>query len=534
VSEARGSSHTSSRALAALARSGYALLRQTSDEVEFEVRHIDGAPTYLADLVKDGEPVGFKDALMTHSYGLGLIVGTRARRSPGGDAAGHKATHPLVDNWGRTEYLGRTRPSITFLQDFEHVFEGIISIEDEPRKVLFGHAQALHEVVQMLGDLADRMKAPILSVQSPAQTPPHPSRDSRITSDGSSGLDDAPSRASSFSVRFSIAMRETSIAASSELADDLVDFARTCGFGLWLADSRSGHRTGNWFQVVTHNRQQARDRLRKGAAGPKNAVEGALPLTFVGPARRGSTSSILAYLNELYGSGVVACSITALDDIDFIHVDMAVRDASRKRLGEINNAILPSLRTGPDGIGDKLAALSSVISSDTGSQPSMEARAELIGKVGDYQAFLGRAFPLRMDRATSGVALWVSWQTQGALDSASEALRTLGTALESLESTPATDAYCGGLDPRIDYLICRDLGNGATRGKGKIVVSEEFIEKAHRRSALQSPLTEFCNDLERAWMTLTRNEKESSLREVSVSWRENWLGHWSSSVWALG
>ena len=85
-----------------------------------------------------------------------------------------------------------------------------------------------------------------------------------------------------------MALNQPSADVRLQIADRLARHCIERGLGLWLGDTRSGYRTGNWFLVLAHDRPLARRSYRRAADHHRagNAAEGCLPVTLVGPARR--------------------------------------------------------------------------------------------------------------------------------------------------------------------------------------------------------------------------------------------------------
>jgi len=83
----------------------------------------------------------------------------------------------------------------------------------------------------------------------------------------------------------------------------------------------------------------------------------------------------------------------------------------------------------------------------------------------------------------------------------------------------------------MEYLICRRVRRATLRGKGKISLPDSAT-KALGAVALQSELSALCERIEAAWKTKldTVLRSERPAREVTVAWRENWLGHWNQPL----
>lgn len=81
--------------------------------------------------------------------------------------------------------------------------------------------------------------------------------------------------------------------------------------------------------------------------------------------------------------------------------------------------------------------------------------------------------------------------------------------------------------PNIDYLICRNMGNSIFRGKGKLTIERDLALQAYPRDGLESRPTNLCVAIEEAWRARIARDGRHGMRELTVGWRECWLGHWS-------
>ncbi|TCO47362.1 hypothetical protein [Actinocrispum wychmicini] len=84
----------------------------------------------------------------------------------------------------------------------------------------------------------------------------------------------------------------------------------------------------------------------------------------------------------------------------------------------------------------------------------------------------------------------------------------------------------------LEYMVCRDLGNSVFRGKAKVSVPESFIAKRFAETQTEPAASQLCVALEDAWKGATAVKKNSlaRVREITVSWREHWLGHWAVPI----
>ena len=175
---------------------------------------------------------------------------------------------------------------------------------------------------------------PLLYLQAPAQLPAQ----SFIGQDVRSSRVTAARRSSSLALRFAIAMERPSAALRFELTEILTRYCTERGFGLWLADTRVGYRSGNWFQICAQaDDLSRRDRRERATSVDSRAVEVCLPITFIGPARRGSTHAIVSFLCQFGDVGIGSCATITLHDLEFIHLQLTLRGIRRSALREINS-----------------------------------------------------------------------------------------------------------------------------------------------------------------------------------------------------
>jgi len=381
-------------------------------QVNFEVHHALDNPGYLDRLVSRKDDTTFVETISSRANGVALVVGTSVDKLPAELLHRDHGGGAVVELEERDDELGRAfkgvaRPNLTFLYESYPRIEGIIVVEDEPRKPLLRHGIAVREVLREIAGTATRKQRPLLSLQCPVQVPPHDpdERDGLRAAVGSSP------RVASLAVRFSIALDTPSAKVGFELSESLSEFCKTHGYGFFLADTRPGYRTGNWFLVRAHDRQRARANFSLAAdRGPMSGAEGCVPVTFVGPARWGSTHAVIAYLSQFPEVGILACSITLLDDLAFIHLQLAVNGASRALLTKLNDKILNFGQVGGEP-GDLLRKLLPELThgAPLGTRSS-DLEKQLAEKAGDFHTIIGPALPVVSDHRSRRVAVWFSWQ----------------------------------------------------------------------------------------------------------------------------
>jgi hypothetical protein len=527
----------SPRALAELARSGSSILRHPSMRVAFEVHHVADRRGYLSDVLQgrypdgagalDTAPPPFVETLSGVGYGIGVVIGTRTldadfelNAQPG--LAGPKGIRRLDLPGEGTLFYGTAAPNITFINETSSLFEGLISVEVDPVPVQYRHGRAIRAILEKVTEISEELAvAPILSVHSPAQLP----TDGEVADD-ILARHTTWERSSALALRFSIPLDRTSASLRLRIADAFATYCRDHGLGLWLADIRPGYRTGNWFAICHHDERRARQSFdaaldRAGASD----VYACLPVTFVGPARAGAARAIMGLLSAFPQVGVVACSGAIIDDITFINLQLTVNGVPPSDLARLNEKLdnLTSLDDGPATLIPRCVRLLLGDGHDdrewTATRPSVDA-------IIDYQVAVGPAMPLRpMDPDRR--ALWVSWEVDGREVELRLPFLALYSAFEHLGLLSADGREDGRpvTGPNVEYLICRHLGNSVLRGKGKISLSPKTAYRYFTGSDPQKALSALSFQIESAWRD--RLDTARRARELTVSWREYWLGHWT-------
>lgn len=513
----------STRALADLARAGYRVLDEPSMQVEFEIRHGHDRPGDLADTLSALTPAtAYSETLCTAAHGGSLIVGTRVGDSR---VSGPPGTHrpPLeVDAAGpRIVFRGSDRPNLSFRHESAEQFMGIISIEDEPKKMLLRHGLAVLETLRHIAETAVQAgDAPLTVLQCPAQLPP--------TNTFQEGADigvraGEPARSSSMAIRFSMALDRPTAVLRLQIADRLARHCAERGLGLWLGDTRPGYRAGNWFLVVPHNRPLARRHYPRAAdRGAGNAAEGFLPVTLVGPARPGSTHAILSFLAQFPEIGVLGCSMNPLNELAFLHLKLAVNGASRPRLLAVNAAV-EQLRGSGGGLQDVLAqVVTQLLGADRPAVAGLDTVERLVGRAGDYRPALGPALPVVVDNVVRRIPIWVSWQLRDG-NGPRLPLVALQRALDRLALTDPDAPAPQAVAPSTEYVLARQVDSAISRGRGKIAISKNLVER--RFPGPPGGSARLCAELQDAWADeLEADGHVGRPGELSVSAHESWLG----------
>jgi hypothetical protein len=552
----------SPRDLADLARAGYVMLRQPFMQVTFEVHHINDRPGYLIDYLYRSRPgpdstdspfpsddlslpnvssndvirsslssyggnLSFGETLTSGARGLGLVIVTRAAVGVGSQKKYIGGPEPECDvdddaTTGSRIFRGIARPNPTFMYETAWRFEGLICIETLASPLRTWHCRVMREIINYIARLAAEVNSPILSLQSPAQIPPRGLMiGPRTAADEESTL----TPASSLAIRFTIAIQNPSAKLVMSLSTRLEQYCQTHGLGLWLADTRLGSRQGNWRYVCSNNPDISMPAVESRDGGARQ-VKSCIPVTFVGPARVGSTRALTTFLSQYGGVGIASCSATSLDDLLFIHLDLSIPDISEERLLEAvskeqaqkSSAQLPS---------EALARMLETIGCGGHSDP--QHTSALVDQAGDYRCLIGPVRQVRNGDENRRMAIWFSWQTQGTEPDLAIPLRELFEALKDVRLIHRRDRefVWNRSSPNIEYLVCRNSGNSILRGRGKLSVLRDNALARYPDNALESRPTNLCVGIEEAWRARTTPSDRYAPRELTVAWREPWLGHWA-------
>lgn len=552
-------------ALASLARAGVVITKHRSAEVAFEVHHIVDRAGYLFELYGDESQSpqdaalslpGFADrnwesaawarltktfdpffeTLSTASYGAGFVVRT-AVRPVGADRDRRQRSSLLTDKaevdttsaqaW---TFRGRAQPNPSFIYESTSALEGLIILDVEPRRLLVSHGQEFARIIVRISDLAVSASSPLLSLQSPAQLPP-PS----YTGESHSERQTDWARSSAMAVRFSIAIGRRSSEDRSSLASLLAQYCRSEGYGLQLRDTRIGHRSGNWFSIVQHHAPKVRNRI--GSPGPRNlnVVNWTCPVTFVGPARVGSTRAIMRYLSTHTSASVVSVSVASIDDLAFIHLLLALPTGHRDAHVAARDGLFlwSGVEQDSDLGGSEITGKFQGLLVALGLQPPevlpSEVAADLLARAGDYQMYAGPLINYNAPDSPSR-SLWFGWDIERTVDGLVAPLDSLGQALTSmgLLSSPA-NVESQSAEANIEYLICRDVGNATLRAKGKIAVPDRAWQALLKTDDRSRAGTRMAQVLEESWQARLRATRVTR-GDVTVAWREPWLSRGSSRI----
>jgi len=309
-------------------------------------------------------------------------------------------------------------------------------------------------------------------------------------------------------VGFDVTNRHKRIALVCELAE----LAAEHGFGLQVADRRFGRVRGEWWSVLPpdHDRYLERKRELYGWA-PEGVPAAARLVTFVGPARIGSSAAIAADLLER-NVGILAVSEASMQEIAFVNLVVPMSPARIDK-------------TPPDGTCRSITAGIGQTASACGLTPRKSVRGRsTIGDsaAADYHVLsTGPVHPRIEDSVReTDYPLWLSWGIPLEHD---PALRPDVAELVLAQLKEATERVAGG---QIDYYRVRVQPNGRVTGRAKITVS---LVPGTASGDIPSLLSELCPWAQREVAArLVRDDVPLGAIRLRLAWRERWLGRSSS------
>jgi hypothetical protein len=532
----------STRDLADLARAGYEIMQQPYTRLDFEIHHTADRPGYMRDNIlvnsqavlpaQEGMATSMVvETLVSAANGVGLVIRTNTGAdlpSPTRFSQDGSAAQILIDEPTRRVFSGTGLPNPTFRLESAVEYEGIISVEPAPRSIKFYHSIAVRDLAREISRIAvDVAHTPLLYIQAPAQLPAQ----SYIGQDVRSFKVTAARRSSSIAVRFSIAMEKPSARLRFQLTDILTRYCSERGFGLWLADTRMGYRSGNWFQICPHaDDLSRRERREREASVDSRTVEACLPITFVGPARLGSTHSIISFLCQFSDIGVASCSSITLHDMDFIHLQLSVSGIKRSSLRELNS-LLAEYDYSHANPSDVLVHIHDALTGTRRESPNHELTGELSSNAGDYQTLVGPMLAFTAPDTKKRIAVWFTWQMEGIGEDLTIPVIELFWSFSDIGLGPDdSTAEAAQTTPNLEYLICRDVGNWVLRGRGKLSIPEADVLELFGGPDVETAAARLCVSLEQAWKASLQRRGAHGVRELTVAWREWWLGHWASLI----
>jgi predicted amino acid-binding ACT domain protein len=483
-----------------------------------------GSPSVLFDITHDGPETGLPDVevvpptardrtatdtLAFHVAGVGFQVHTWTPVTPSKQQDGVTTSRIAVrrqetNGHARGLFAGSVVINPDFLYDTDHSVEILVTLDHEPWRPTYADSLMITLAYQgMTAAAAADHGAPVLFLQSPVAPFRDPGRQFRVDGSG-----EAPRVANGMALRMLVGLEQDNHGKRISLMCALAELATENGFGLQVADRRFGRVRGEWWSVLPTDRDRYEARKAELFGWAPDVRPSAVQLlTFVGPARLGSSAAIASDLLSR-NVGLLAVSESSMQEIAFINMVVPLAPARIGR-ARLSSATLPIA----DGLGQ------------TASECGLTRRQAVRGKsritdsaATDYRILRTGPMrpPIKETLATVDHPLWLSWGVP-----LSEGLRR--TDVAELVVAQLREAKDRVAIARIDYYRARVLPDGHVIGRAKIAVS---LVDGVREADIPRLLSELCPWAQReAIARLLGDDLPLTAIRLRLAWRERWLGH---------
>jgi hypothetical protein len=427
--------------------------------------------------------------LATQAGGVGFRLHTWSPVTPGHGAAGVTAeqVNPGV-------FDGSVVINPDFLYDSTHSTEILLTLGHEPWQPDYADSLMITSAYKAMTAAAGD-EVPILFLQSPVA--PFKDPPPRYRADGSG---EAPRVSNGLALRMLIGLDSGNPRKRLALVRKIAWVAAEHGMGLQVTDRRFGRVRGEWWSVMRHEPDiYQRKKTEMYGWAPAGLPEAAQLLTFVGPARIGSSASIASDLLAR-NVGVLSVSEASLQEIAFINIVTPIAPA-RTIPGPAAGECLP------------VAAGLGALARDCGLTRRRGARARspiADTPACDYQLLRTGPVTLRIAESTVYRPIWTSWETPLVHDETGRTIDVPELVLRYLR-----------VAGRVDYCRARMSPTGQVRGRAKISAA---LDPAIQQVDVPDALSELCAQAERDVVThLVRHGIALRAVRLDVAWRERWV-----------
>ena len=423
----------------------------------------------------------------------GFRVQTGFAESPASTMAGVGSLTPRPLPGGYA-FEGMASLNPRFLYDSSRDHEFLLSVNEDVWAPDCTDGLLMTEVfAKVAAAAADGASAPILILQSPVA----PFRTWPRWPANRSG--EPPKISRGAAVRLSVGVDSDDSDGRLRLIARVAAVAREYGLQLHLADRRVGRVRGEWKQAVApvaEVYQEKRRLVNLPAVQPRHA----LLVTFVGPARVGSSASILKALADRR-VGVLAVTVASLQELAFINLVIPLPPSDDGTPLTEDQRILPA-SAGIEWLASRYGV----------NTESMD-----VPRAADYQMCATGPFAWSADGDFEDRPLWLQWQSSASEDTS---LRVIDDVLEELKRAEIVE------HAQLDYCRSRMTGDGRLcSAKVSVRLSSEIDS-----DDLADRLSVLCRSTQAnvEWNLMRRDPTVHTVR-LKVAWRERWLGRVNST-----
>jgi hypothetical protein len=407
------------------------------------------------------------------------------------------------------EFAGQAILNPGFLYESAQGFEVLLTYGDAIWRPSFRESLITTFICRKLSEMAVTVAAaPILFMHAPSASAPSPD-----SPDQSDSYWDEFRRPTSSSVRMSVAIDGERPERRMLFQVRLREFAEENGFGLQTASLMPGRVRGEWRVITNFEKARYESQAEHLLSSEKDHdVLDVRSVTVAGPARIGSSLAVLRAM-ESRGVGIVAVSVSALQEVAFINLLIAAEPAHLLFSSDPSaSTLLPGLQQTIGSVGGR-----------TQRQGSPDWDFGDVGPASDYMVLAGPKLRSRfVEGGGARYPLWIVWDVP--LSKSRPDMRLLKNLVDSLEEQTNVTA------PVVEYVRSRRSETDRLRGRAKISIelpSDKFASTlAH--DELRAELTQIAEDLEtscRLKSSRLGRTEEQRIR-LRVMWREPWLGGW--------
>lgn len=400
----------------------------------------------------------------------------------------------------RKVYAGAVVINPDFRYQTAQRLELLLTVGYRPWKPDYGDSLMIAYTYAAIAAAAGRVEAPILLLQTPVS--PYRNASPAVRMDGSG---EVPQLNNGMALRMVIGL-DNEPARRLALVDMISQVARDIGLGLQVADGRLGRARGEWWTLerpdATIYRERKDDMFGWAPIGLPDRVR---LLTFVGPARVGSSAAITMELNRR-NIGIIAACEALMQEMSVLNVVVPIAPA-RQGAGAASGSCGPVV----EALGR--------IASECGLTRRTETRGRsLIGLTAatDYHVASTGPLDIRVSDSASRKdrPLWVTWDLpQPEAERQSDIAHAVLTQLLVAEQVSQA---------RVDYYRATITPTGRVRGRAKIAIS--FSEEPHRDD-IGNELSKLCSWAQREVVSiLVRDGLPLRTIRLRIIWRERWLG----------